>query len=98
MAKQNLQLDTCGVPAWLGKVCDENRVIYLSDTRTYRLLLTIFQAIFDMSAALNDSDVDHEEEMLSFMNWFLGLGRSTTAHLGLMWVYQHIGRKAMSIQ
>jgi hypothetical protein len=51
------------VPAWLGKACDDRRIFNLSDTRTYRLLLSIFQAVVSSAVTTSGIDGSLEDEM-----------------------------------
>ncbi len=84
------------VPAWLGKACDDRRIFNLSDTRTYRLLLSIFQAVVSSAVTTSGIDGSLEDEMHDFTAWFLSLVNSMPAYLGLMWVYHELGQKALS--
>jgi len=96
MKQNKRKLDAIEVPQWLAQSCDKHRTINLSDTRTYRLLLTIFQAVISATFSANDLESAVDEDMQGFTNWFLNLGNSTEAYVGLMWVYQELGKKAMA--
>ena len=84
------------VPAWLDKACDDHRFVNLADTRTYRLLLSIFQAVISSAVTTSGIEDSLEDEMHDFTAWFLSLVNSMPAYVGLMWVYQELGQKALS--
>jgi hypothetical protein len=97
MTSTTTQPAAIGVPAWLDKACDDHRIFNLSDTRTYRLLLSIFQAVVSNAIANTGIEGSMEDEMHDFTAWFLGLVNSMPAYVGLMWVYQELGQKALSV-
>lgn len=96
MKQNERQLDAIEIPQWLAQSCDNHRIINLSDTRTYRLLLAIFQTVISATFSANDLESAVEEDMRGFTNWFLRLGNSIEAYVGLMWVYQELGMKALT--
>lgn len=97
MKSSTHQSVTVDVPTWLGKACDDHRIFNLSDTRTYRLLLTIYQAVISSAVSTSGIEGSLEDEMHDFTVWFLSLANSMPAYIGLMWVYQQLGQNALSI-
>jgi hypothetical protein len=90
------QVDSCGVPMWISKFCNQHQTICLSDTRTYRLLMVIYRSIIEMSMPPTVLETDHEKELEGIITWFIQQGSSMPAWLGLMWIYQGIGQKIVA--
>lgn len=84
------------VPMWLNSACDHNRVVSLSDTRTYRLLATVYQGLVANSILASRPKGSFEDDLHTFTAWFLRLGCSTPAYIGLTWLYLEVGKKVIS--
>lgn len=93
MKRNSAKFDSCGVPTWIGESCDQHRYLVLSDTRTYRLLMVIYLSIIEMRISATTLNADREETLEDFFRLFMTRGSSMPAWLGLMWIYQGIGKK-----
>ena len=93
MKRNNVKVDSCGIPTWIGESCDQHRYLVLYDTRTYRLLMVIYRSIIEMRIPETTLKADREEILEEFFQLFMKQGSSMPAWLGLMWIYQAIGQK-----
>jgi len=94
MNQNNRQLDSLGIPVWIGEFCNQHQTLHLSDTRTYRLLTVIYRSVIEMGIPVETTEDDREDLLFDFMAWFHRLEASSMdVWGGLMWVYQVIGEE-----
>ena len=91
--KQSNQIQKNTIPPWLNQAAEHYRVIFLSDTHTYRLLLAIYWAAVGLAFPHDVSSKEKDAKTLAFLAWLVGKHSNKPAYSGLMWLHQGIGEK-----
>lgn len=81
-------------PEWLEKMRNLHATVFLSDTKTYRLLMVIIRALIDNSVFTNPDR--YIMEAYAFNDWFLSLAAGIPAIEGLTWLHLEVGQKGMT--
>jgi len=83
------KFDSFDIPDRIATSYIGKQTVLLSDTRSYRLLMVIFQDMLQMSG----DDACGDEILEEFSIWFIKLGSDMTAKIGLMYLNQEIAPK-----
>jgi hypothetical protein len=94
MSQKTLKIESSEISEMIQRQADYIQCLFLSDTRSYRLLMVIYQAIIEM--ALTPKQRKNGDVSMEFLTWFMQLGNSISAVSGLMFLHQSVNSNILS--
>jgi hypothetical protein len=94
MSQKTLKIESSEISEKIQRQADYIQCLFLSDTRSYRLLMVIYQSIIEM--ALTSRQRKNGAASMEFLAWFIQLGNSLGAESGLMFLHQGLNSNILS--
>lgn len=94
MFKESLKIEPSEISEKIQRQADYVQCLFFSDTRSYRLLMVIYQSIIAM--ALTPKQRKKGDVSMEFFAWFLQFGNLLTAESGLMFLHQGLNSRIRS--
>jgi hypothetical protein len=94
MSQTTLKIESSEISEKIQRQADSIQCLFFSDTRSYRLLMVIYQSIIAM--ALTPKQRQKGDVSMEFFAWFLQFGNLLSAESGLMFLHQSLNSDVLS--
>jgi hypothetical protein len=94
MSQKTLKIESSEISEKIQRLADDSQCLFFSDTRSYRLLMVIYQSIIEM--ALTPKERENGDASMEFLAWFIQFGNSIGALSGLMFLHQGLNSRILS--
>ncbi len=94
MSQKTLKIESSEISEKIQRQADCIQCLFFSDTRSYRLLMVIYQSIIAM--ALTPKQRKSGDVSMEFLAWFLQFGNLLSAESGLMFLHQSLNSDVLS--